>query len=276
MKKYNLPIHILILFLGFLVVWTTAAWNGTDLNMWLISLRNLFLIAVTGFAVRFTIRSLIEPDFNARHEHRIITALILFLLFDPLLPWWVFVLLGGITEAIQYFFRTPMGPLFNPAALGALILGLLGYLPSWWGVNPSPRFSLLDVEISLASWITALGAAYVIHRYRKLPIAASALLAGAIGYFIFLEQNPSYFILEGTFLFFVFIMVCEPKTSPVPRKEQIIYGALVGLLVPIGLSFHFIEASLIALLIGNIYAGRRFLPALFSSLKKPAEPAPTT
>lgn len=271
MKKLQ-PIHILILFLSFLTLWSAAIWNGTDPYVWLISLRSLALIGLSGFLVRLAVRTFIEPSFNARHEHRIITTLILFLLFDPFTPWWVFVILGGVTEAVQYFFRTQLGPLFNPAAFGALGVSIFGFLPSWWGVNPEPRLLMGGVEVSVVAWITALGAAYVIYRYRKLPIAFSALVAAALGYFVFLGENPSYFVLEGTLLFFVFIMVCEPKTSPVNRTEQIIYGFLVGLLMPLGLSWHFLEASLIALLLGNLYAGRRFLPTLFSSFKKSEAP----
>lgn len=177
-----------------------------------------------------------------------------------------------VTELIQYFFRSPLGPIVNPAAAGALVLSLFGYLPLWWGVNPPPRFPLFGIEISVIAWIIALGAGYVVHRYRKLPVAGSALLGFIISYLLFFQQNPSYFLLEGTLLFFIFVMVCEPKTSPVPRKEQILYGTLVGSLVPLGLSFHFLEASLIAVIIGNLYVSRRFFFKVFSSLRKPPEP----
>jgi Na+-translocating ferredoxin:NAD+ oxidoreductase RnfD subunit len=112
----------------------------------------------------------------------------------------------------------------------------------------------------------------VVHRYRKLPIAGSALLGFIISYLLFFQQNPSYFILEGTLLFFIFVMVCEPKTSPVSRAEQILYGALVGSLVPLGMYFHFIEASLIAVLIGNLYVSRRFLVKILTSFQQPKEP----
>lgn len=268
MKKPLLPIHILILFLTFLALWASVTWNGTDVNAWLLSLRNLALLALSGFAVRFLIRSFIDPILSTRFEHRFISVVILFLLFDSLLPWWLFVALGIVTELSQYFLRTQMGPLFNPAALGGILISLFGFLPSWWGVNPPPRFLIGGIEVSILAWITALGAAYVVYRYRKLLIAGSAFLGIGLSYLFFFQANPAYLLLEGTLLFFILIMICEPKTSPVVRKEQIIYGALVGLLMPLGLYFHFIEASFIALLIGNLYTGRRFLATLLPSFQK--------
>lgn len=271
MKKNLLPIHILLLFLIFLTIWSTVFWNGTDVAGWILSLKNFVLLGLAGLCVRFGIRYLIDDSYKPRLEHRLITTLILFLLFDALTPWWIFITLGVVTELIQYFFRSPLGPIVNPAAAGALVLSLFGYLPLWWGVNPPPRFPLFGIEVSVIAWITALGAGYVVHRYRKLPIAVAALLGFIISYALFFQQNPSYFILEGTLLFFIFVMVCEPKTSPVPRTEQILYGTLVGSLVPLGLYFHFLEASLIALLIGNLYVSRRFFLKALSSFNKPPE-----
>lgn len=271
MKKL-LPLHILIIFLALLALGSSFAWNGTDITSWILSLRTLLLLSIASFLVRLLIRLIIDPAYKVRSEHRIITMLILFLLFDPLLPWWVFAALGATTELFQYFLRSPMGPLFNPAALGGLILSLFGYLPSWWGVNPPPRFLLAGIDISILAWIVAAGAAYVVYRYRKLSIAGSALLAIGLSYALLFQENPTYLLLEGTLLFFVFVMASEPKTSPVVRHEQIIYGLLIGTLFSFGLYFHFIEASFIALLLGNLYAGRRFLASSFSALF--AKPAP--
>lgn len=272
MKKNLLPIHILILFLLLLTAWSSVAWNGTDVTSWFFGFRNFLLLVGGGFCIRFLIRTFIEPTLVTRFEHRLITTLILFLLFDSLLPWWVFLLLGAITELSQYFLRTPMGPVFNPAALGGLLVAFLGYFPSWWGVNPVPRISLFGAEISVLAWITALGAAYVVYRYRKLPVAGSALVALGLSYALLFQTNPTYILLEGTLLFFIFVMISEPKTSPVVKRDQYIYGALAGILFSVGLYFHFVEASFIALLVANLYTSRRFLFSLFTSPQTPAAP----
>lgn len=272
MKKKLLPIHVLIFALGALTLWSTYLWNGADAHAWLLSFRNLTLLAFGGIGVRFLVRTYIRADFTTRHENRVITVFILFLLFDPLLSWWVFFVLGIVTESAQYFFRSQVGPFFNPAALGALILSIFGFLPSWWGINPAPRFTLASIEISIVAWIMCLIAGYVAYRYHKLRIIWSGLLFFCVCYFLLAGDIAFYLALEGTILFFFCVMVCEPKTSPILPREQILYGAFVGLLLSLGIYFHFLEASLIALLLGNIYTRRRFLlNSLNTFFQKPVD-----
>lgn len=263
-----LPLHILIVLLITLTLWSTISWNGSDTLVWLTTAKNIAALAVSGFLVRLFIRHLMENVPPMRQEHRIITLLILFLLFDPLNPWWIFLILGAVTELCQYFFRSPLGPIFNPAALGALILSVLGYLPSWWGVNPAPRFTLLHMEGSAIAWLLAFGFAYVAYKYRKLSVVLATILAFSISYIIFIQQSPLPLIINGTLLFFILVMTCEPKTSPNPRKEQWLYGSIIGFLVSLGFFLNFLEASLIALLIANLYTSRVFLIQLI--LPKPS------
>ncbi len=269
MKNRLLPINILVIFLQVLALWSSYAWSGTDVSSWAIQIRNLALLFTSGLLIRFLIVKGIDPQATFRLEHRIITTLILFLLFDSFSPWWVFFALGVVTEACQYFFRTTGGPLWNPAALGTLILSIFGFFPSWWGVNPAPRIPLFGEEISIIAFFTLACAGYVAYRYRKLAISVAALVAFSLVYTILFGQNPLYIALEGTLLFFLLVMVPEPKTSPNTKKEQIVYGMLVGSLVAIGLFFHFIEAYVIALLIGNLYNHRRFLWKLLPLTKEP-------
>lgn len=264
MKKNLLPIHILIIALSILAIWSTILWNTTDSNLWGTSLLHIFLLALGGFSVRLLVKNFISENFSARRENRIITLLILYLLFDPLLPWWFFFLIGAITETAQYFIRTQAGPLFNPAALGSLIVAFFGFLPSWWGMNPAPRYVLAGIDISIASWILFLVAIYVVYRYRKTLIIWSGIITFLIVYFVLAGNIALYLLLEGTLLFFFTVMACEPKTSPVLPKEQLVYGVLVGAITGIGLFFHFLEAALIALLLANIYTGRRFLKTWFT------------
>ena len=266
MKRLLLPINILIILLSILVLGASFSWSQADGTPLVTHARNLVSLFLAGLVVRTLIQKFIDPVVSFRLEHRIITALILFLLFDPLLPWWIFPLLGIITEAGQYFFRVLSGPIFNPAAFGAIVLSLFGYLPAWWGVNFSPKFPLLGVDVSIAALFTLLLAGYVAHRYRKLPIAVSALLMFSLSYFLLLEQSPLYIVLEGTLLFFLLVMATEPKTSPIPPREQYLYGALIGLFVSVGIYFHFIEAYVIALLLGNLYTKQQQLPHLFRTM----------
>jgi Na+-translocating ferredoxin:NAD+ oxidoreductase RnfD subunit len=271
MKQWLLPINILIFFLSFLALGACFSWSGSDLSSWFIHVRNFTLLVATGFVVRFLLRTLIDPTIFFRREHRLITVLILFLLFDPTSPWWVFPLVRLVTELAQYFLRTPGGPVFNPAAFGTILVSFFDILPSWWGVNQPPRFLLAGEEISIFAFFTLFGAGYVAYRYRKLPLCITAFLSFLIFYPLIVGESPLYIAFEGTLLFFLLVMAPEPKTSPVPTKDQIVYGLIVGLLIPLGLFLNFTESFLTALLLGNLYTHRKFLLGLLRLTNEPKQ-----
>ncbi len=263
MKLSPLPINILVLFLQALAFFASWSWSGSDPVLWSIQIRNLSLLFLAGWLTQFFIRRFIEPTATFRMEHRMITTLILFLLFDPTSPWWYFPLVRIVTEGAQYLFRAPGGPLFNPAALGTVIVSFFGILPSWWGANQAPRFMILDTDVSIFAFFTLFIAGYVAYKYKKIPLILATLLSFIVSFFLCLGENPTPIVIEGTLLFYLLVMVPEPKTSPVLQKEQVIYGCIIGVLVSLGLLFHFTESYLTALLVGNLYTKRQFLRSLF-------------
>lgn len=254
----------MVLFLGFFAAAASLSWYrmpdvgtlGFDLGN---NLPSLFHIALLFAGNRLAAIILPKLGYPLRSpwEHAIITSLILFLLFDSLTPWWVFLLLGFITRTLENTLRLPSGPFFNPAALGAIVISILGFLPTWWGTNFAPRFPLFEGGMSLAGIFTVFVAGFIAYRYKKLPIVASGLLFFCLSYFFLFESNPVPIAFEGTLLFFFLVMACEPKTSPNQSQDQLIYGGLIGILIPLLLTFGFIEAYLGALLIGNLYHRRQ-------------------
>lgn len=258
MKILLLPIRILIIFLILLALGACFSYALFDGTTWFILIRNAFLLIISSLSVFFVLQKLklISPT---RIEHRIITYLILFLLFDPLLSWWIFLLLGATTELLQRLIRTPSGPLLNPGAFSGLLFSFIGYAPSWWGVSYAPRIALLGNNISVAMFLTLLCAGYVAYRYRKLSIILTALIVFSLSYLILFGVVPLFIIADGTLAFFLLIMTVEPKTSPVLKKEQYIYGGIIGILIALGLYVHFSEAYLGSLVVANLYHQRRFL-----------------
>lgn len=276
MKQWLLPINVLIAFLSVLAFGAAFMWSGHDPISWAIHVRNLAGLIIPGFIVRSLIKHFIDPNVFFRREHRIITVLILFLLFDPTSPWWYFPVIRTVTELAQYFLRTTGGPVFNPAALGTVIVSFFGILPSWWGTNPAPRLPLLGEGVSIAAFFTLAWAGYVVYRYRKLPLCLTALLSFLVCYPLITGESPLYPAIEGTLLFFFLVMAPEPKTSPVMTKDQIIYGMIIGSLIPVGLFFNFTESFLIALLMGNLYTHRKFLLSLLPLTREPKQGTVTT
>ena len=245
------PVRILCLFLALLALGASVSWVGSDSLEYLVQVRNFALIYLSGFIVYFLgVQAGIMK--TTRWEHRVISSLILFLLFDSFLPWWVFLSLGIITELLQRFVRSVAGPILNPASAGALMLAALGQYPSWWGVSFAPRINIIEGGISIAAFFTLPIAGYIVYKYKKLWIPTIAFVLYSVTYFLIFRSNPLFIILEGTVLFYLLIMAVEPKTSPILKNDQIIFGAVVGLLAPLLLKFGFYEANLGALLTANI------------------------
>lgn len=271
MRVWLTPIRILLFFLLGLNVLASWSWGGWEVGFWVGQFRN-FLLLVLGFSVVYyplLQRKLIQAT---RLEYHLITSSILFLLFDPLLPWWVFVSLGVMTEVIQRFVRVPTGPVFNPAAMGALLMSLMGYFPGWWGTSFAPRLPLLEGGVSVVVFLTIPIAGYVAQKYRKLNISLAAWVMFGMLYLGLFGTNPLFLLFEGTLFFFLLVMAVEPKTTPVLPKEQLIFGALVGGLSVVLLRIYFFEPYCGALVIANgLFNAYRHRKWVMGKIVKPPE-----
>lgn len=256
--KTILPIHLLIIFLILLAISAILTWSGFDGVAWLKHFRNFAALFLSGYILSLILKKSLHTD-PSRLEHRIITLLILFLLFDSIFPWWIFFMLGALTEALQRLIRTRSGPILNPAALAAFIFGAAGYHPSWWGISFPPSIPIIQGGISIAMFLTLPFAGYVAYRYQKLPIVFSFIASFILAYLIIFGKAPLSLLLEGVIAFFLLVMVIEPKTSPVTAKDQYVYGAIVGLGVPVGMYLGAVDAILLSLLLANLYTARNFL-----------------
>lgn len=186
-----------------------------------------------------------------RWDHRLITSLLLFLLFDPGQPWGVFVLLGALTELLERLVRLPTGPVLNPAAFGGLLLALAGFYPDWWGMSFAPRIMLAGAGVSVFTWLFLIAAVWVVGKYKKFWLVGAAVVSFSLWYFLVFGQLPTGVMLDGTLLFFFLVMAVEPKTSPTLKHEQLWFGAAVGGAVVALLKLAFAEAYLGALLLSE-------------------------
>lgn len=133
--------------------------------------------------------------------------------------------------------------LFNPAAFGLALTTLI--LPSsaasWW------------VGTSLMMPVVLLSGVLITRKLQRFSMifAFFVIFLAASAYYLFqgldFATNFKKIFLDAPLLFFSFIMLTEPLTSPPARILQIIYGALVGLLLSI-------VPPEFALLIGNIFS----------------------
>jgi glycine betaine catabolism B len=141
--------------------------------------------------------------------------------------------------------------LFNPAAFGAALIGIgLHRNVSWW---------VGDNAILLP--VIVLGGALILTRLRYYEMVAAfavVVLGISIAHgnlsLVGLGRSLSMMGVHSMFGFFGLVMLTEPRTTPLGRWRQIVYGALVGVLFSpfthIG-TYYFTPE--VALLCGNLF-----------------------
>jgi glycine betaine catabolism B len=187
-----------------------------------------------------------------------ISALIIALIVTPVAPddlagVGFLALVSAWAMASKYVLAIDKRHLFNPAAFGAGLISMTVHRPvSWW---------VGDYAILLP--LLALGGVLILSRLRYYEMLGSfaivalgfAVANGGLSNFADVAQSLSRMGIHSMFCFFGLVMLTEPRTAPLGRWRQIVYGALVGLLFSpfthIG-SYYFTPEA--ALLCGNLFA----------------------
>ncbi|MDB4868699.1 MAG: Na+-translocating ferredoxin:NAD+ oxidoreductase RnfD subunit [Cohnella sp.] len=183
----------------------------------------------------------------------IITGLIISLILSVTSSWLIVVATSIISILSKHILVHRKKPIFNPAVLG-LLLSILIFQSqqSWWGAFGD-----------LPSWTVVLlliGGYAATNRINKFPQVFSFLATYFLLLFAMLYTHigdvPDALLppfINAT-LFFAFLMLTDPPTSPAKVKDQIIFGILtaaVGTVVYAlfgGLMYFFI-----GLLAGNLF-----------------------
>lgn len=185
----------------------------------------------------------------------VITGLIIGYVLSSDQEWWKFLAACALAILSKYLIVFKKKHIFNPAAFGIfLTLILSGASTQWKGTY---------------AWYILLPAGfYFAHKFGKLRIiisyffAALALFAAAA----ITRGAPLGQILGYFSYFYIFVMIIEPKTSPVKPREQVIFGAgiaiLIFVLTELGARF---DVELLSLLILNMVilcVNQRKIPGL--------------
>ncbi len=206
----------------------------------------LLAMVLLGSTAGYLVIQKLQPR---RHmlSNTLVTGVIAFLLMNPALVLNIETLLWSFLGAVLVILAK-LGPkfkgqlIFNPAALGLLILTTLLFLfyggeallptfVSWWGTDyasPYPLLFLLPLVF------------YAAYKFRKLYLLISFLAFNAAWIFFTAGLSELYYpYASGMIYFLAGVMLLEPKTSPVKPYWQIGAG-LVGVLVyrlvgPLGL-----------------------------------------
>ena len=156
--------------------------------------------------------------------------------------------------SLKFFFQVKASTIINPAVFGLLLSYLI--LPttflSWWGTNYN--FALGEQKIPLALILLALWIIFGLKRWRKFPSLLSFLIVSAIGIYLGKGLDTfSFTFTDGTIYFLGAIMLIDPKTSPILKKDQLIFGTVAGLsLVLLKIFSESLPSELLAITIANI------------------------
>jgi Na+-translocating ferredoxin:NAD+ oxidoreductase RnfD subunit len=181
----------------------------------------------------------------------VLTAMITAMVLRAQEPWYVVTITSAFAVISKYIVRTRHANVFNPAALaiiGSYYVFHTGQ--SWWG-------ALTEVQL----WMQAaliLGGVFITDRVNKMPLVLTFL-----GVYFLLFTAASYigdprWVSEiyrspdaEAALYFAFIILTDPPTSPAKYPDQFIFGTLVAII-----SFAFFEwAGVVYYLLAGVLAG---------------------
>ncbi len=200
-----------------------------------------FIAVVSAMAIELVTMFFQSKKFRLT-DSSIISGLIIGFVLSPDNSPWIFVLAAFFAISSKRLIRLEKKHLFNPAAFGIFLSVILfGASTQWKG--------------TYMWYILMPFGAYFIFKIRKLEVligyAISAL--GLFGAQALMQKAPLLNIFGYLSYFFIFIMMIEPKTTPIKPAGKFIFGvgvaALIFILTQFGVRF---DAELCGLLILNL------------------------
>ncbi len=191
----------------------------------------------------------------------VLTAMIVTMVVRAQEPWYVPAVTSVVAVLSKYLFRTKTANVFNPAALAVVTMFYVFHMgQSWWGALPE----VTPIWVQAALLVTGL---FITDRVNKMPLVLAFLGA----YFVLFTAtsfvgNPQWVAeifrspdIEAV-LYFAFIILTDPPTSPAKYPDQLICGVIVAVVsFAVFEWFGVVYFLLAGVLVGNIWeAWRRF------------------
>lgn len=243
--SYRLVLYFLLLLTG----WTVAmAAYGLVPFAWHEVLLSVGILIAACSATGYLFARWLDIPRNSESDY--ITALILTLILSPpsdMRGIGIIAAAGIIAMASKYMLVLSRRHIFNPAAFGAFTVAILfNYIPSWW------------VGTAVTAPIIIIGGLLILRKTKRFFLVSVFLAVYVVIFSVNLVSGSGDLLqsLKLSFtatplLFFAFIMLTEPLTSPYSLGKMIPYAALVGVLYTAS-DLHLAPEE--ALLIGNVFA----------------------
>jgi Na+-translocating ferredoxin:NAD+ oxidoreductase RnfD subunit len=188
----------------------------------------------------------------------ILTGLLVAMVLSAQQPWYFTAITAAVAVLSKYVFRSRAANVFNPAAFAIVAtFYVFDTGQSWWGALPAlaPLKQALFIAMGL----------FIADRVNKMPLVLSFLgtfyllftvtaFAGEPARVAEVFRTPD---LQAA-LFFALFILTDPPTSPVKYPDQLICGAIVGLVsygvfVGIGAAYYLLAG----VLAGNVWEAWR-------------------
>lgn len=181
----------------------------------------------------------------------VLTAMIVVMVLRAQEPWYVGAITSVAAVLSKYVFRLRSANVFNPAAL-AMVAAYYVFDTgqSWWGALP---------ELNLFAQVVLVAAGiFITDRVNKMPLVLAFLGAYFLLFTITAFVGDPRRVAEifrppdlEAALFFAFIILTDPPTSPTKYPDQIVCGIIVAVV-----SFAFFEwAGVVYYLLAGVLAG---------------------
>lgn len=181
----------------------------------------------------------------------VLTAMIVAMVLRAQEPWYVVTITSVAAVFSKYAFRSRSANVFNPAALAIIASFYVFHTgQSWWGaltdVPPIAKVALLGAGVFIAD------------RVNKLPLVLTFLGAYFLLFTVIAFVSNPLTVAEifrtpdiEAALYFAFIILTDPPTSPAKYPDQIVCGLIVAVV-----SFGFFEwAGVVYYLLAGVLAG---------------------
>ena len=158
----------------------------------------------------------------------ILTALIVAMVLSAQERWYVTAITSVVAVLSKYVFRGRSANIFNPAALGIVLMFYVFETgESWWGALPDVTPAAMAVLFATGIFIT--------DRVNKMPMVLAFLGAYYVLFTLTAFVGDPRLVAEiyrtpdlQAVLFFAFFILTDPPTSPTRHRDQIICGVLVA------------------------------------------------
>jgi Na+-translocating ferredoxin:NAD+ oxidoreductase RnfD subunit len=189
----------------------------------------------------------------------VLTAMIVAMVMRAQDPWIVPVITSVVAVLSKYVLRTRQANVFNPAALGlVLMFHLMPHGQSWWGALP--EVSPLWLRAALLA-----GGIYLTNRVNKLPLVVSFLGAYFCLFTVTAFLGDPRHVAEifrspdiDAAIYFTLVILTDPPTSPAKYRGQWVFGIIAAVVsYAVFMTFGVVYFLLAGVLAGNIWEAWR-------------------